>query len=71
MSNAKAYAASSATSPLAATTIARRDPTPNDVRLKFFSVESAIPICTRYGMSGTGSCPPFIHVFRVMRLWAA
>ena len=34
MSNAKAYAASSATSPLAATTIARRDPTPNDVQIE-------------------------------------
>jgi uncharacterized zinc-type alcohol dehydrogenase-like protein len=34
MSNAKAYAASSATSPLAATTIARRDPTANDVQIE-------------------------------------
>ena len=33
MQNAKAYAASSATSPFASTTIARRDPTPNDVQI--------------------------------------
>ena len=34
MPNAKAYAAPSATAPLAATTIARRDPTPNDVQIE-------------------------------------
>jgi uncharacterized zinc-type alcohol dehydrogenase-like protein len=34
MYNAKAYSASSATSPLASTTIARRDPTENDVQLE-------------------------------------
>jgi alcohol dehydrogenase (NADP+) len=34
MYNAKAYSASSATSPLASTTIARRDPTPNDVQIE-------------------------------------
>jgi uncharacterized zinc-type alcohol dehydrogenase-like protein len=34
MQNAKAYAAPGATSPLAATTIARRDPTPNDVQIE-------------------------------------
>src|SRR5271154_1910590 len=33
MYNAKAYSASSATSPLASTTIARRDPTENDVQI--------------------------------------
>ena len=34
MFHAKAYSAASATSPLAATTIARRDPTPHDVQLE-------------------------------------
>jgi uncharacterized zinc-type alcohol dehydrogenase-like protein len=34
MYNAKAYAAASATSPLASTTIARRDPTANDVQIE-------------------------------------
>lgn len=34
MYNAKAYSAASATSPLASTTIARRDPTENDVRIE-------------------------------------
>jgi alcohol dehydrogenase (NADP+) len=34
MYNAKAYSASSATSPLASTTIARRDPTENDVQIE-------------------------------------
>jgi uncharacterized zinc-type alcohol dehydrogenase-like protein len=34
MYNAKAYAADSATSPLASTTIARRDPTANDVQIE-------------------------------------
>jgi len=34
MFNAKAYSASSATSPLASTTIARRDPTENDVQIE-------------------------------------
>src|SRR5271168_1120408 len=34
MSNAKAYAAASATSPLATTTIARRNPTENDVQIE-------------------------------------
>jgi len=34
MPNAKAYAAASATSPLASTTIARRDPTANDVQIE-------------------------------------
>jgi uncharacterized zinc-type alcohol dehydrogenase-like protein len=34
MYNTKAYSAASATSPLAATTIARRDPTPRDVQLE-------------------------------------
>ena len=34
MPNAKAYAAPSATAPLAATTITRRDPTPNDVQIE-------------------------------------
>ena len=34
MYNAKAYAVSSATSPFAATTIVRRDPTPHDVRIE-------------------------------------
>ncbi len=34
MYNAKAYAAASATSPLASTTIARRDPTENDVQIE-------------------------------------
>jgi uncharacterized zinc-type alcohol dehydrogenase-like protein len=34
MNNAKAYAAPSATSPLAHTTIARRDPTPTDVQIE-------------------------------------
>jgi uncharacterized zinc-type alcohol dehydrogenase-like protein len=34
MPNAKAYAAASATSPLASTTIARRDPTANDVEIE-------------------------------------
>jgi alcohol dehydrogenase (NADP+) len=36
MYNAKAYSASSATSPLASTTIARRDPTENDVQIDIF-----------------------------------
>ena len=34
MHNAKAYSAGSATSPLASTTIARRDPTPQDVQIE-------------------------------------
>ena len=34
MFNSKAYAAASATSPLAATTIARRDPTEHDVQIE-------------------------------------
>src|ERR1700758_564136 len=34
MYNAKAYAAASATSPLASTTIARRDPTDSDVQME-------------------------------------
>ena len=34
MNNVRAYAASSATSPLAQTTIARRDPTPDDVQIE-------------------------------------
>jgi len=34
MPNAKAYSAASATSPLASTTIARRDPTPTDVQIE-------------------------------------
>jgi len=34
MNNAKAYSAASATSPLASTTIARRDPTEHDVQIK-------------------------------------
>jgi uncharacterized zinc-type alcohol dehydrogenase-like protein len=34
MYNAKAYSATSATSPLASTTIARRDPTPSDVQIE-------------------------------------
>jgi alcohol dehydrogenase (NADP+) len=34
MQNAKAYSATSATSPLASTTIARRDPTENDVQIE-------------------------------------
>jgi alcohol dehydrogenase (NADP+) len=34
MYNAKAYSASSETSPLSSTTIARRDPTPNDVQIE-------------------------------------
>ena len=34
MYNAKAYAAGSATSPLASTTIARRDPTEHDVQIE-------------------------------------
>src|SRR6201997_4773603 len=34
MYNAKAYSASSATSPLSSTTIARRDPTPQDVQIE-------------------------------------
>ena len=34
MQNAKAYSAASATSPLASTTIARRDPTENDVQIE-------------------------------------
>jgi len=34
MFNAKAYSAASATSPLAPTTIARREPTPNDVQIE-------------------------------------
>ncbi|HTW45312.1 MAG TPA: NAD(P)-dependent alcohol dehydrogenase [Acidobacteriaceae bacterium] len=34
MYNAKAYSAASATSPLASTVIARRDPTPNDVQIE-------------------------------------
>jgi len=34
MSNAKAYSAASATSPLARTTVARRDPTPHDVEIE-------------------------------------
>jgi len=34
MYNAKAYAAASEKSPLASTTIARRDPTPNDVQME-------------------------------------
>src|SRR6202000_2251282 len=34
MYNAKAYSASSPTSPLASTTIARRDPTANDVQIE-------------------------------------
>src|ERR1700761_7185750 len=34
MYNAKAYSAASATSPLASTTIARRDPTENDVQIE-------------------------------------
>jgi uncharacterized zinc-type alcohol dehydrogenase-like protein len=36
MYNAKAYAAASATSPLAPTTIARRDPTEHDVQIEIF-----------------------------------
>ena len=38
MYNARAYAVSSATSPFAATTIARRDPTPHDVQIEILSV---------------------------------
>ena len=40
MYNAKAYSAASATSPLASTVIARRDPTPTDVQIEilFFGV---------------------------------
>ncbi len=34
MYNAKAYSASSETSPLSSTTIARRDPTPNDIQIE-------------------------------------
>lgn len=34
MYNAKAYSAASATSPLASTVIARRDPTPHDVQIE-------------------------------------
>jgi len=34
MFNTKAYAAKSATSPLASTTIPRRDPTPHDVQIE-------------------------------------
>ena len=34
MYNAKAYSAASATSPLASTTIARRDPTEHDVQIE-------------------------------------
>ena len=34
MYNAKAYSASSATSPLASATISRRDPTENDVQIE-------------------------------------
>ena len=67
MFNAKAYSADSATSPLARTTIARRDPTAHDVQIDilFFGVchsESGLPVttipmrsrrCSRRTTSGT------------------
>ena len=46
MKNAKAYAAASATSPLAITTIARRDLTEHDVQIEICSAESVTPIST-------------------------
>src|SRR5215213_2110453 len=65
--NTKAYAATSATSPLDATTIPRREPTTPTYRSRFFSVASATPTCTTPATSGTTSCRRSTPVYRAMR----
>ena len=69
--NAKAYSAASATSPLASTTIPRRDPTEHDVQIEILFCGSATPIFIRFATSGARSCRPSTRAFPVMRSSAA
>ena len=68
MYKTKAYSAASATSPLAGTTITRRDPTQNTTcRSRFSSAASATPTSIRRVMSGVMSCPRSTRAFQAMR----
>jgi uncharacterized zinc-type alcohol dehydrogenase-like protein len=52
MYKTKAYSAASATSPLASTTIERRDPTETDIQIEILFCGICHSDCTRFGMSG-------------------
>ena len=65
MYNAKAYSAGSATSPLAQTTIARRDPTETDVQIEIlFCGICATPISTEARNEWSGLMPTDIYPVR-------
>ncbi len=67
MYNAKAYSATSATSSLASTTIARRDPTERDVQIEILFCAFATPTCTMYATNGRMCCPLPILAYRDTR----
>jgi hypothetical protein len=52
MYKAKTYSAAGATSPLASTTISRRDPTENDVQIEILFAASVTLISTKSATSG-------------------
>jgi len=64
MYNAKAYAAGSVTSPLALTTIPRREPTESDIQIEILFCASATLIFIRFATSGVTPCRPSIHASR-------
>src|ERR1700721_1539643 len=58
MYNAKAYSAASEKSPLASTTIARRDPTPNDVQIEILFCGICHSDLHQARNEGSGAMPP-------------
>jgi hypothetical protein len=67
MNRAKAFAATSATSPFASIMIPRRDLTERDVAIEICSVASAAPTCTWCAMSGVMPCRRYIPLFRATK----
>jgi hypothetical protein len=67
--NSKAYSAASATSPLAPTTIARREPTPHDVQIDILFCGSATPTArtTRSGLTFTSAPEQAIEAHGLVR----
>ena len=64
MYNTKAYSATSATSPLASTTIARRDPTEQDVQIDILYCGICHTDIHQVRNEWKTRCPPSTHVFR-------
>ena len=64
MHHTKVYGAASATSPLAATTIPRRDPTERDIQLEILFCDICHSISILFVTSGANSCPPCTRLFR-------